>query len=150
MQSEGIMAVAKHLPRRLGNERSLGDSMVVLNLNRIDTNTLQPFQQLITNKVGGISTSYLHFSIQGEQGIVPASVSQAFISDILKKKLGFRGLVFSDARNIQRKGGKVRAGEAELLAFQSGADVIFNPISSTAGIKKISREVRKNRFLPLT
>ncbi len=147
MQSEEIIAVAKHLPRRWTNERRLSDSMVVLNLNRIDTNTLHPFQQLIANNIGGISTSYLHFSIQGEKGIVPASVSQPFISDVLKKMLGFGGLVFSDARNIQKKEGKVRAGEAELLAFQSGADIIFNPANAPAGIKMISKVVRKNKFL---
>ena len=147
MQSEGILAVAEHLPRRWSNERPLSDSMVVLNLNRIDTNSLHPLQQLIAGNVGGISTSYLHFSIQNEQGIVPASVSQAFISEVLRKMLGFKGLVFSDAKNLQQKQGKVRAGEAELLAFQTGADLIFNSMNPSSGIKKISKVARKNKVL---
>ncbi len=147
LQSEGVMSVAKHLPRRWSNEQPLPDSMVVLNLDNIDMGTLRPFQELIDVNIAGISTDYLHFSIRNEQGIVPASVSQAFVSEVLKKKLGFGGLVLSDARSIRQRLGKVRAGDAELLAFQTGADVIFNPVDATAGMKKIAKEARKNKLL---
>ncbi len=146
LQSEGVMTVAKHLPRRWSNEQPLPDSMVVLNLENIDTETLRPLQQLIEGNIAGISTDYLHFSIRNEQGIVPAAVSQVFVSEVLKKKLGFNGLVFTDARSIRRRLGKVRLGDAELLAFQTGADVIFNPVDASSGVKKIAKEVRKNKL----
>jgi len=144
MQEEGVMTVAKHLPRHRSDERALPDSMVVLNLNRIDAQTLEPLQQLIAEKVAGISTDYLHFSIENAQGIVPGSVSQVFVSEVLKKKLGFQGIVFSDARSIRQRLGKVRSGDAELLAFQSGADAILNPVDVSAGIRKIASAARKN------
>lgn len=147
LRKEGILSIARHLPRRWGTERSLPDSMVVLNLSRIDTSTLRPFQRLIREGVAGIATDYLHFSIQNEQGIVPAAVSQAFISEVLRKQLQYNGLVVVDSRTIANRMGKVRAGDAELLAFQTGADVILRPTHASAGIKKISREVRKNKLL---
>lgn len=50
MQEEGVMTVAKHLPRHRSDERALPDSMVVLNLNRIDAQTLEPLQQLIAER----------------------------------------------------------------------------------------------------
>lgn len=146
LQSEGVMSVAKHLPRRWANEQPLPDSMVVLNLDNIDIETLRPFQQLVDVNIAGISTDYLHFSIRNEQGIVPASVSQVFVTEVLKKKLGFDGLIFSDARSIRQRLGKVRAGDAELLAFQTGADMIFNPVDASSGIKKIAKAVRKNKL----
>ncbi|MBL7848325.1 MAG: serine hydrolase [Cyclobacteriaceae bacterium] len=147
LQEEGVMAVAKHLPRRWSEERPLPDSMIVLSLDRVDTSSLRPFRQLIAENISGISTDYLHFSIRNEQGIVPASVSLVFIPEILRRMLGFQGLVFADATSIRRKAGKVRPGEAELLAFQAGADVIYNPVDASAGIKKIMREVRRNKLL---
>lgn len=147
LQAEGVMAVAKHLPRRWSEERQLPDSMIVVRLDRIDTTTLQPFHQLIKAGIFGISTDYLHFSIQNEQGIVPASVSLVFVPELLRKQLGYSGLVFADAQSIKRRAGKTRAGEAELLAFQTGADVIYNPVNPSAGIKKVAREVRKNKLL---
>jgi len=147
LQSNGILAVAKHLPRTWSSETPLTDSMVVLNLARIDTSSLRVFQQLATHNVGGIATSYLHFSIQNKKGVVPKAVSQVFISEVLKKRLHFTGLIFSDVRDIQVKAKKVRPGEAELLAFQSGADILMNPKNISSGTRKIVRATRKNKLL---
>lgn len=146
-KAAGIIAVAKHLPRRWSTERPLSDSMVVIRLDRIDPSTLEPLQQLISKGLDGILTSYLHFSMQNEQGIVPSSISQAFISEVLRKKLGFNGLVFSDVQHINKKEGKQRSGDLELFAFQTGADVILQSPNPSAGIRKIAREVRKNKIL---
>lgn len=147
LREEGILTVARHLPRRWSTTRQLPDSMIVLSLSRIDTATLQPFQQLIRTGVAGIATDYLHFSIQNEQGIVPAAVSQAFVPEVLRKQLRFDGLVVVDAKTLSGRMGKMRQGDAELLAFQTGADVILQPLHASAGIKKIVREVRKNKIL---
>jgi len=147
LQSEGVLSIAKHLPRRWSEEQPLPDSMLVLSLNRIDTSSLGPFQKLIRAGIAGISTDYLHFSIQNEQGIVPASISQVFVPEVLRRRLGFQGLVFADATSIRRKAGQQRAGEAELFAFQVGADIIYNPVDVSAGFKKIVREVRRNKLL---
>lgn len=147
LQAEGVLAVAKHLPRRWNDERPLPDSMVLLSLDRIDTSSLGPFHHLIRANVAGIATDNLHFSIQNEQGIVPASLSQVFVPEVLRRRLGFTGLVFADATSIRRKAGKERTGEAELFAFQVGADMIYNPGNASAGIKKIAREARKNKLL---
>ena len=146
MQSDSIFCVAKHLPRKL-NANSGRDSSFVFNLTQIDSAGLYVFRQLIENGVKGIHTSYLHFSIQNEKEIVPAGLSQVFISDILKKKLNFSGLVFTDVARFENTGGKVRAGEAELLAFETGNDVLIAPGNINAAIKKISKRIRKNKTL---
>ena len=147
MQAEGILCVAKHLPRKLPTEISIKDSTLLINLEQIDTAGLSAFSQLIESGVKGIHTSYLHFSIQNEKEIVPAAVSQIFISDILKKKLNFTGLVFTDVKKFQKTAGKVRVGEAELLAFETGNDVLMNPTNINSAIKKISKRIKKNKLL---
>ncbi len=147
MQAEGILCVAKHLPRKLPTEPSVKDSTLILNLTQIDTAGLSAFRQLIENGVKGIHTSYLHFPIQNEKEIVPAAISQIFISDILKKKLNFTGLVFTDVKTFQKTAGKVRAGEAELLAFETGNDVLMAPVNINSAIKKIAKRIKKNKLL---
>lgn len=147
LREAGILSIARHLPRRWSTQREIPDSMVVLTLSRIDTATLQPFQQLIRHGVTGIATDYLHFSIKNEQGTVPAAVSQAFVSEVLRNQLGFSGLVVVDARNLAKRMGKMRQGDTELLAFQTGADIILQPVNASAGIKKIVREARKNKVV---
>ena len=145
MQAEGIQVVAKHLPRRLSVENSLEDSTLLLNLNRLDTIGFTAFQQLINHGVNGILTSYLHFSVQNEKGIMPAGISQVFISEVLKRKLNYNGLVFSEVKNFQKTAGKVRPGDAEILAFETGNDVLMAPLNMNVAIKKISKRLKRNK-----
>ena len=147
MQDEGLFSVATHLPRKSTSENSPMDSTLVLALTKIDTVKLHAFQQLIDHGVHGILTSYLHFSIKNEKGIVPVSASQIFISEILKRKFKFRGLVYADVNNFQKAGGKKRAGEAELLAFETGNDVLMAPLNINSAIKKIMRRLKKDKLL---
>ncbi len=145
MQAEGIQVVAKHLPRRAASESSLKDSSILLNLNQLDTIGFYAFQQLINQGVNGILTSYLHFSIQNDKGVIPAGISQVFISDILKIKLNYQGLVFSEVKNFQKSAGKIRPGDAELLAFEAGNDVLMVPLNMNAAVKQISKRLKKNK-----
>lgn len=146
MQSEGILSVAKHLPKK-AVPSSIRDSTLILSLNKIDTGRLHVFQSLVDSGVHGILTSYLHYSIQNEKGIIPASASQVFISEILKKKLDFRGLIYTDVNNFQQVSRKRRAGDAELLAFEAGSDVMMSPLNIPAATKKIIKRIKKDKAL---
>ncbi|CAN5412171.1 glycoside hydrolase family 3 N-terminal domain-containing protein [soil metagenome] len=149
MQAEGILTVAKHLPRKLKPESQLSDSTLILSLKNIDTAGISAFRQLIESNVNGILTSYLHFSIQGDKGIIPASISQVFVSEILKKQLSFQGLVFTEVKNFQKSSGKLRAGDAELLAFETGNDILMSPVNLNAGIKQIAKRIKKDKALQM-
>ena len=145
MQAEGIQVVAKHLPRRLSPESSLKDSSMLLNLNQLDTVGFYAFQQLINQGVNGILTSYLHFSVQHEKGIMPAGISQVFITEILKRKLNYSGLVFCDLKNFEKTTGKISPGDAELFALETGNDVLMAPLNMNSAIKKIFKRLKKNK-----
>ncbi|MEJ0056364.1 MAG: glycoside hydrolase family 3 N-terminal domain-containing protein [Bacteroidota bacterium] len=145
LQREGILTLAKHLPRRQMVENK--DSTLIINIARIDTAGLYTLQRLIENKVDGILTNYLHFSLQNEKGIVPASLSQIFITEVLKRKLNFRGLVFTEVKNFQKTAGKIRAGDAEQLAFETGNDILMSPLNVRAGIKSIAKRMKKDKLL---
>lgn len=147
MQAAGIMSVVKHLPRKLPVQHTQADSTLILNVNQIDTVGFYAFKHLIENGVGGVLTSYLHFSTQNEKGIAPAAVSTMFLSDILKNKLKYEGLVFTEVRNFVKTGGKMRAGDAEWLAIETGNDVLISPTNIAAVVKKISKELKKNKLL---
>jgi len=145
LQSQGILTVAKHLPRRLMAENK--DSTLILSLAKIDTAGFFTFRQLIESNVNGILTNYLHFSIQGEKGIIPAALSQVFVTEIMKRRLSFHGLIFTEVKNFQKTSGKMQAGDAELLAFETGNDVLMSPLNISAAIKKISRRIKKDQLL---
>ena len=147
LQSEGIIAVAKHLPRKFGQENQAQDSTIAINLNQADTSEFYAFQQLFNAGIRGILTSNLHFTIQNEKGTEPASLSQGFISELLRKKLHYNGLVFTEVKNFQKSGKKEKPGEAELRAFETGNDILIGPLHLNAAIRKISRRLKKDKAL---
>ena len=147
LQSENILSVAKHLPRNLPMTGSVKDSTLILHLDQIDTAGFVAFQRLIENGVDGILTNYLHFSLQNEKEIIPASLSQVFITEILRKKMKFNGLVFADVSNFNKSSRKMKAGDAELLAFETGNDILLNSNHFGAAIKKIYKRLKKDKLL---
>lgn len=143
LQREGILSVAKHLLRK--PVTSTQDTSLVLNINNIDTTGFAPFRSLIQQGVRGILTTNLHFSVRTEKGVVPASISPLFISEILKKGLDYQGLVIADVRGFQKTSGKVKNGDAELLALEAGNDMLLAPLHPGAAVKKVTRRMKRDK-----
>jgi beta-N-acetylhexosaminidase len=138
-----VLAVAKHLPgitpgmpsKDISNHFKSGP----------DTTSFYPYQKLIEHGVSGLLTSHLHFGTLEDNQIIPAPLSQIFISDILKGAKGFKGLAFADIpylKTIVRK----RKGEAEKTAFQVGHDVLIAPHLKKS-LSKISKLVKRDKKL---
>ena len=99
-QAQGVMACAKHFP---GHGRTEVDSHKALpELQRNDAATetdLAPFVAAVAAGVGGVMTAHVMASVPGEIA-EPASMSSFWIKDVLRLKIGFDGLVFSDAMEM--------------------------------------------------
>jgi len=149
LQDNGIISCAKHLPskEKNGEENKNPPETLSFELNRLDTLDFYPYQRLIDEGLGGMLTTHLHFSAEEKKGLVPASMSEIFISEILKKKIGFRGLTFTEIPYLKSVSGKQRAGETELLAFSVGNDVLISPFKPRDAIKKIMKAMKKNPIL---
>ena len=148
LQDNGILACAKHLPSGEGNyQNEKKNNVSIFDVNRLDTLDFYPYQKLINAGLKGLLTSHLQFSIQGRKGVLPASVSEIFISEILKKKNGFEGLAFSEIPYLQSAASKKRSGDTELLAFTVGNDVLIAPLNIKAARRKILKAVKRDASL---
>ncbi len=148
LQSTGAIAIAKHLANpKKDRHLATKDSSVVFDANQIDTVGFFPYQKLITEGVGGIITSHLDFVLLGKKKPVPASISELFLSGVIREKLNFNGLTLAELPYLKRVTGKSRKGEAEKLAFAVGNDIIIQPENIQAAIKKISKAVKNDKKL---
>ncbi|MEK6783486.1 MAG: serine hydrolase [Bacteroidota bacterium] len=147
LQSEGILVCAKHLASPKKEREIKPDSTVYFEANRVDTLEFYPYQKLIEGGIDGMLTSRLHFSVVGKKDAMPASMSQLFISDILKKKMSFNGLTFTEVPYLKTISGKSRRGETEELAFLVGNDVLIAPLNMNESVIRISKAVKKNEAL---
>jgi beta-N-acetylhexosaminidase len=96
LQQRGIMAVAKHFP---GIGRTVLDSHLALPDLEIDAKTLAgfdliPFKSAIQGKVAGIMLSHIRYT--GIDPVWPASLSPAITADLLRRKMGYDGVVMTD------------------------------------------------------
>ena len=153
MQSAGVLANAKHFP---GHGDTSSDSHKTLptidfSAKRIDSIELYPYKKLIKKGLSSVMIGHLNVpSLTGQEGL-PSSISSIIIKDILKERLKFKGLIFTDALTMKGvseyvspsiDGNKINrldtAGEVDLAAFLAGNDVMLMSENVAAGINKIA------------
>ena len=133
LQDNGIAVAARSFPGIGASVYDTRNPFPVLN-NSLDQNEdLYPFQQLINREISGIMTSNTFIPASNEL----ASLSGLVVNNILKDKMGYQGLVISDALNLQGFTRKYEAGEVELKALRAGNDLLLFPKDISAAIQKI-------------
>ncbi|HXH18265.1 MAG TPA: glycoside hydrolase family 3 N-terminal domain-containing protein [Chitinophagales bacterium] len=127
LQSEGVMACAKHFP---GHGDTDSDSHLTLPViysdrKRLDEMELYPFKVLINNGVQSIMAAHLFIPQLDSTPNLASSLSPRVVTDLLRMEIGFNGIVFSDALNMKGVSSFFRPGEVDLKAFQAGNDVML-------------------------
>ena len=125
LQGEGIAACGKHFP---GHGDTAVDSHHELPLvehppDRLDAVEFVPFKAAIAAGVAGIMTAHLLVPALDEQR--PATLSPAIVTGLLKEKLGFPGVVFTDDIGMKAISERYGTTEATLGAVAAGCDVVL-------------------------
>lgn len=134
--SAGVIPTAKHFP---GHGDTENDSHVYLPSIPADFETIQkrelvPFKYLIDADVPAIMSGHLSFPKIRANG-EPASLSPYFLSDLLRKQLGYKGLIITD--DMMMNGDTLYAGSlsnAFKLAIEAGNDIVIS--STTAQLNE--------------
>ena len=124
MRKAGMEAVGKHFP---GHGSVEGDSHHVMPFDKrsfadIEALDLVPFRRVIATHLSGIMTAHVIYD-QVDQ--LAAGYSRIWVHDILRKRLGFDGVIFSDDLNMC--GAESVGGYAERaqIALQAGCDILL-------------------------
>lgn len=124
MQSQQVLAVAKHFP---GHGDTDADSHKTLptvsgDLQRLQEVELYPYQKLSKSGLGGVMVAHLNVPDLDPSG-KPSSLSKPVLS-LLRKNIGFDGLCFTDALNMQGVARNYQPGIVDLEALKAGNDVL--------------------------
>ena len=125
MQDAGVLAVAKHFPGHgdVEADSHLGLPVVRVDRGRLDTLELPPFRHAIAAGIGGMMVAHLNVPALDNSG-TPTTLSPAVVTGLLRRQLGFKGVVFTDAMTMQGVLSKVPTGEAEVRALLAGNDIL--------------------------
>lgn len=130
MESVGVLSSGKHFPGHGDTETDSHKSLPFLDFTRerLDSIELYPYKKLIANGLSSVMVAHLDIpSLQIKEGH-PSSLSKNIITNLLKKQLGFKGLVFTDALNMKAVSEFAPEGEVELSAFMAGNDILLMPV----------------------
>ncbi|MFM7315040.1 MAG: glycoside hydrolase family 3 N-terminal domain-containing protein, partial [Cyanobium sp.] len=111
---------------------------------RLDAIELPPFRAAIGAGVASVMTAHLLLPNLDPQR--PATLSPAVLNDLLRRDLGFSGLVVTDALVMEAISGRYGAGEAALLALEAGADLVLMPADARSAIEAIVTAVADGRL----
>ena len=121
----GILACGKHFP---GHGDTDTDSHFALpriahDLAHLEAVEMVPLRATIEAGLAAVMTSHILFPALDP--ILPATLSPAILTGLLREKLGFGGLIITDDLEMKGVADGWGAAEAAVLAVEAGADVLL-------------------------
>ena len=141
LQDNGVLAAIKHFPGHGDTDvdSHLDLPVVKHSLERLNKIELAPFKALMDKKIGGAMIAHLYVPQLEKGKNIPASISYDIVTNLLKNKFRYEGLVITDALNMNAVAKKYPAGELDLRAFKAGNDVLLFSQDVPTG-KKLRKE----------
>jgi beta-N-acetylhexosaminidase len=147
IQENGMLATAKHFPGHGDTEQNshLELARVTASRARLDSVELVPFRAAIEAGVRGVMTFHGDLPALDPSG-GPATLSPRVMTDLLKGQLGFRGILVTDALDMNGALGKSGMGEVTQKAVEAGNDVLLMPTDVVVAIDAVVAGVQSGRF----
>jgi beta-N-acetylhexosaminidase len=139
VQAGGMLSTAKHFP---GHGDTATDTHLELALidrprSHLDEVELPPFKAVIAAGIDGVMSSHIRLPALDPTAGRPATLSRPILTGLLRRELGFDGLVFTDSMSMHAISKRFAPGEAAALAVEAGADVVLDPPDPDAAIRGI-------------
>jgi beta-N-acetylhexosaminidase len=149
-RANGMLTTAKHFPGHgdTATDSHLGVASVSADMSHLQSVELPPFRQAIAAGVDSVMVAHVTVPALEPDSNRVASTSPAIVSDLLKRQLGFQGLVITDALDMA---GLTRLyasniGRAAVDAFKAGNDVLLIPADLDASYKALLEAVQSGEI----
>ena len=148
LEEHGTIATGKHFPGHgdTGVDSHQALPLIEANRLRLDSVELVPFKAAIAAGIGGIMTAHISVPALEAGSTLPATLSAAVMTGVLREEMGFKGLLFTDAMDMGAIDKGFGRTEAPVRAVLAGADVILMPPSVPTAIDAIVAAVASGRI----
>ncbi len=148
MQENGLLTSAKHFPGHgdTGTDSHYDLPLIAHNTDRLDSLELYPFRELISNGLSGMMIAHLSIPALDNTPNLPSTLSKPIVSDLLRNKLGFQGLVYSDAMNMKGVTKFFPDGKADALGLEAGMDLLEFTEDVTKSIAEIKKSIAEGKI----
>jgi beta-N-acetylhexosaminidase len=149
LQKGGIITSAKHFPGHgdTGVDSHTDLPVIGHTRNRLDSLELFPYRELIKNGLQGVMVAHLSIPSLDTTKNLASTLSQKIVTNLLRKDLDFKGLVFTDAMDMQGAVKFFPEGTANVKAILAGNDVLETFVDVPAAFNAIKKALEKGEIL---
>jgi beta-N-acetylhexosaminidase len=172
-QSNGVIATAKHFPGHGDTATDSHRGLPEINVSRERLNTIElvPFRAAVASGVGSVMNGHIGMpqidptavvplprdvklkpidtdegsEVVVEKGTMPTTLSPV-MNGILRRDLGFDGLIVTDAMSMSGLTLYFTQEEASVRALEAGADLLLKPADPDAVLRGVREAVMKGRL----
>lgn len=146
MQDGGIVTSLKHFPGHGDTESDSHLALPTIRKSRIDLDEMElyPYRQLIKENPDMVMVGHLNIPALDTTKKSVSSLSYTIVSQLLKKELGYNGLIITDGMEMKGVRNQNRfEGDVEIRALLAGADILLLPGETDSVISAIKRAVEE-------
>ena len=142
-----VLVTVKHFPGHgdTATDSHVGLAKITADRARLDSLELVPFRAAIAAGVDSVMTAHLNVPAL-EPDEMPATVSKNVLTGLLRKELGFRGIVVTDAMDMQGLSKQYPPGEAAVRALEAGADILLMTPRPEQAIQGVVQALQQGRL----
>lgn len=172
-QGSGVIATAKHFPGHgdTATDSHRGLPEIDVNMERLNAIELVPFRAAVKSGVGSVMTGHIGMplidptavvplpqdvklkpidtdesgEVVVEKGTMPTTLSPV-MNGILRRDLGFDGLIVTDAMSMSGLTLYFTQEEASVRALEAGADLLLKPADPDAAFRGVRAAVKQGRL----
>jgi len=148
LQQGGVIATAKHFPGHGDTDTDSHKALPVIkhNRERLDSLELYPFRELIAKGLGSMMVAHLYIPALDSTKNQPSTLSKKIITDLLRDQMRFKGLIFTDALNMQGVAAANQPGIADVKALIAGNDVMLFSENVPLAIAEFKKAIEKGQI----
>ncbi len=148
LQEGKVIATVKHFPGHGDTEIDSHNDLPVLNfsMDRLSEIELVPFKNAIDKGVMSVMIAHLSFPELEQQPNIPASLSPSIVEGLLINKMGFSGLVVTDALNMKGITKYFSNAEVAVMCVQAGIDLILMNLNEEGTVDAIEAAVMSGKI----
>ncbi|MEV0382214.1 beta-N-acetylhexosaminidase [Nonomuraea sp. NPDC050643] len=142
-----IAATAKHFPGHGDTSVDSHTGLPVIKHTKAEWERIDapPFRAAIEAGVDAVMSAHIVFPKLDPSGD-PATLSKAILTGLLREKLGFKGVISTDALNMEGVRKKYDDGEIAVRAVLAGADLLLMPNDLPKAYRAVLAAVKSGRI----
>jgi beta-glucosidase-like glycosyl hydrolase len=148
LEVSGVLASAKHFPGHGDVSVDSHKDLPIINKSRaqLDDLELYPFREIIKAGVGSVMVAHLSVPAIDTTANLPTSLSPKTITGLLRSELGYKGLIFTDALEMEGVAKFFPKGEISARALIAGNDLLCLPGDIPGSIAAVKQAIADGKL----